>query len=78
MRVFRANNDISEHTGMVRDAQAIEYNSRKRKSVSFAKDPIPFSHLLSFKVPLNGEYTQNVRKISTCGEKQSCVEEVLK
>ena len=37
---------------MVRDAQAIEYISSNRESVSFAKDPVPFSHLLSLKVPL--------------------------
>jgi hypothetical protein len=68
MRVFCTNNDTSEYTGMVRDAQAIEYNSRNRKWVSTAKDSIPFSHLLSFKVPLNREYTKSVHKVSTCGE----------
>jgi len=68
MRVFCTNNGTSEYTGMVRDAQAIEYNSRKRKSLSAAKDSVPFSHILSFKVPFNREYTKSVHKISTCSE----------
>jgi hypothetical protein len=53
MRVFCSNNGASEYTGMVRDAQAIEYNSRNRKSFSTVEDSIHFSHLLSFKVPFN-------------------------
>jgi hypothetical protein len=65
MRVFCTNNGTSEYTDMICDAQAIEYNSRNRKAVSTAKDSIPFSHLLSLKVPLNREYTKSAHKIST-------------
>jgi hypothetical protein len=53
---------------MVRDAQTIECNSSNRKSVSFAKDPIPFFHLLSFKVPRSSQYMKSVHKISVGGE----------
>ena len=68
MRVFYANNGSSEYTGKVRDAKAIEYNSWNIKSDYFAEDSIPLSHLLSFRVPLNREYTKSVHKISTYGE----------